>query len=271
MENCKIITIANQKGGTAKTTTCSNLGNALADMGYKVLLVDFDPQGNLSMSFGIEHPDELTFSMHNILSFILENENDEPLPPKSEYIVYGDKLDIIPYNNNLTLTEINLSNSNVVGGEYTLKELLEPLRSEYQYILIDTSPSLGKLTINALSACDDVIIPVSPQYWSATGLTDLLQSILRVKKKINPRITVAGILLTICDKRTNLFHEAKKLLDENYSERIRIFDTNIPNTVKVGEANYYSKSILIYEPNSKVALAYKAFAGEVSDNAGINE
>jgi len=265
MENCKIITIANQKGGTAKTTTACNLGHALADMGKRVLLVDFDPQGNLSMSFGIETPNALNFTMHNVITLLMDD-NDEPLPDKSEYIMHGDKLDIIPCNNSLTLSEINLSNSTVIGGENTLKELLEPLRSDYEYIIIDTNPSLGKLTINALAACDEVVIPVSPQFWSAKGLTDLIQSIFRIKKKINPAITVAGILLTICDERTILFREATRLINDSFDGKINIFNTHIPNTVKVGEANLYSQNILDYDANSKAALAYQSFAREVADN-----
>ena len=224
MENCKIVTIANQKGGTGKTTTARNLGNALADMGSRVLLVDFDPQSNLSMSLGIERPDELAVSMHDILTLVMDG---SPMPAKSEYIIRGDKLDIIPCNINLSVTEINLRDE--MGGEHTLKELLEPLRQDYHYIIIDTNPYLGLLTINALAACDEVIIPVSPQLWSATGLTDLLQTIFKVKRKINPRINVAGILLTICDERTRLFREAKSLLDEHYGGKIRIFDTHIPS------------------------------------------
>ena len=123
---------------------------------------------------------------------------------------------------------------------------------------------MGLLTINALAACDEVLIPVSPQLWSATGLTDLLQTIFKVKRKINPRISVAGILLTICDERTRLFREAKSLLDEHYGDRVKIFDTHIPNTVKVGEANYASRSIIEYDAHSKAAQAYSAFAREVS-------
>ena len=257
MAKCKIITIANQKGGTGKTTTACNLGYALAEQGYKILLVDFDPQANLSMSFGIERPDELPVTMHDILTLIMDG---EPLPERVGFIMQGAKLDIIPCNINLAVTEINLRNE--VGGEYTLSELLEPLRDGYDYIIIDTNPYLGMLTINALGACDEVIIPASPQLWSATGLTDLLQSIFKVKRKINPRIEVAGILLTICDTRTNLFREAKTLLEDFCGDRIRIFDTHIPSTVRVGEANYASRSILEHDATSKAATAYRAFATE---------
>ena len=201
--------------------------------------------------------------INNILTLVMDGET---LPDKNEYIIHGKKLNIIPCNINLSVTEINLRDE--MGGEHTLSELLEPLRADYNYIIIDTNPYLGLLTINALAACDEVIIPVSPQLWSATGLTDLLQTIFKVKRKINPRITVAGILLTICDERTRLFRDAKNLLDGHYGDKIKIFNTHIPNTVKVGEANYVSRSIMEYDANSKAAHSYTEFAKEVSENDG---
>jgi len=265
MSNCKITAVANQKGGVGKTSTTWNLGYALAKEGQRVLLCDFDPQSNLSMVFGIEQPEAITPSMHDILGAVLQNET---LPESAAYIQKSNKpgltLDIIPSNINLAAAEINLRDE--MGGEHTLSELLNPLRGEYEKILIDTNPYLGLLTINALAACDDVIIPVSPQLWSATGLTDLLQTITKVKRKINPKIEINGILLTLCDERTRLFKEAKALLDDNYGEKIKIFDTHIPNTIKVGEANYVSLSVVEHDPSNKAAIAYTNLAREVIGN-----
>ena len=270
MKTCKIFAVANQKGGTAKSTTACNLSNALASDGYRVLCVDMDPQANLSMSLGIERPDELTSTIHDILSLIMNNDNDGFLPDKSEYIIFGEKLDIIPSNIKLSLTEMNLRNE--LGSEHVLSELLESLRPDYDYMVLDTSPSIGKLTINALAACDSVIIPVSPQLWSATGLSDLLQTISKIKRKINPRIKIEGILMTMCDERTRLFRDTKAFLDDYCKNKIRIFATHIPSTVKVGEANYSSSSIMDFDPKSKAAVAYIEFAKEVvGDEPTFNE
>lgn len=258
----RIITIANQKGGTSKTTTAINLGNALAIAGEKVLLIDFDPQANLTLGFGIKEPDKLPLSINDILTMIMDSEE---LPEQSAYIKHGKNLDIIPSNSNLTAGELNLRDE--LGSERTLSALLEPLRKYYDYIIIDTNPYLGLLTINALTACDSVIIPVSPQLWSATGLTDLMSTIFKVQRKINPNIKIEGILLTMCDERTRLFKEVKGLLDEYYKGKVTIFDSQIPNTIKVGEANYFSRSILEFEPKSKASIAYANFAKEVLNNA----
>ena len=169
----------------------------------------------------------------------------------------NENLYYIPSNLHFAASEINLRNE--VGGEHILKEVLKPLKNNYDYCIIDTNPYLGMLTINALTACDEVIIPVSPQLWSAMGLTDLLSTIMKIKKKLNPKLNIMGILFTICDTRTNLFKEARSLVEENFGSKINIFKSYIPNTIKVGEANYSSKSIIEYEPNSKAAIAYKSF------------
>jgi len=262
MNECKIIAVANQKGGTAKTTTACNLSAALAESGCKVLAVDMDPQKNLSMSFGIDKADQLDFPMHDLLAVIMEG---GVVPDKCEYILNMGKAHLIPTDHNLTKTETSLRNE--PGGERILSELLDPLRIDYDYIVIDTSPSIGMLTKNALAACDSVIIPVSPQLWSATGLTDLLQTVYKIKRKINPNIRIEGILLTMCDERTRLYRDAKALLEEFCDGTIRIFNTRIPSTVSVGEANYNSVSISAFDAKSKAAIAYNELAKEVIGNA----
>jgi len=218
------------------------------------------------MGLGIGQPDELAMTMHEVLTLVSDGKD---LPDKHEYIQHNGNLDVIPSNINLSVTEINLRNE--LGGERALSELLEPLRVDYDYMVLDTSPSIGMLTINALAACDSVIIPVSPQLWSATGLTDLIQTISKIKRKINPRIKIEGILLTICDERTRLFRDAKALLDDFCKDRIRIFDTRIPSTVKVGEANYSSVSIIELDSKSKAAMAYSEFAKEVIVNVSSDK
>jgi len=203
--------------------------------------------------------------MSNLLTMLMKGEE---LPDSSRYIQKGNRhgmtLDLIPANQNLSVTEINLRDE--MGGEHTLTELLTPLREQYNYLILDTNPYLGLLTINALAAACEVIIPVSPQLWSATGLTDLLQTIFKVKRKINPKIAIGGILLTLCDERTRLYKDAKTLIDEAYGGKVHIYNTHIPNTVKVGEANYNSLSVMEHEPNGKASIAYKNFAKEVLNN-----
>ena len=173
---------------------------------------------------------------------------------------------IIPANSNLSLSEINLRDE--LGGERTLSELLEPLCCDYESIICDTNPYLGLLSINALAACNSVIIPVSPQLWSATGLTDLLQTIHKIKRKINPSIEIEGILMTMCDERTRLFRDTKALLDDYCTGNLRIFNTRIPHTVRVGEANYASASIIDFDAKCSAAIAYTQFAKEVMAHAG---
>lgn len=258
MKRARIITIANQKGGTGKTTTTFNLGNALMAQGKRVLLVDFDPQANLTRCCGIDNPDGIDTPLSDVINLVLDSSETVNV---HDYTREGKGLHILPSNINLSVTEVNLRNE--MGGDQILPEILDPLREDYDYILIDTSPYLGILTINALAACDSVIIPVNPELWSATGLTDLIKSILLAKKRINKRIQIEGVLLTMCDERTLLFREAVQLLEDTFGDQVKIFQSRIPRSTKVGRANFYSTSIFDFDVKNAAAASYLAFAKEV--------
>lgn len=261
MKQARIISIANQKGGVGKTTTAFNMAYALSNEGNKVLLLDFDPQGSLTLCVGIDNPDSLKTTILHLMNSSME---DEKLPDRREYIITRGNLDIIPCNIELSVVEVNLRDE--MGGEKTLSNILETYRNDYDYIIIDTSPSLGLLTINALAASDSVLITVNPQFLSAIGLKLLIKTIIKVKKRINPRLEVEGILMTMCDNRTKLYKDVYAMVDEAYKDNVRIFKTEIPTSVKVGEANLYGQSIIEYQPKSKVAMAYQNFAKELIGN-----
>jgi chromosome partitioning protein len=192
--------------------------------------------------------------------------DEEELPPKSEYIRRMGNADLISCCILLSVVDANLRSE--MGSEKLLANILDPLRSDYDYIIIDTSPSLGALTINALSAADTVIITVNPQLLAVMGLEDLTKTILKIKRRINPRIGFEGILLTMCDTRTNLYKEISAQVGEAYRSGMRIFDSQIPSSVKVGEANRYGMSVMEYDKKSKAGLAYMDFAKELSGYAG---
>jgi chromosome partitioning protein len=256
----KIIVVANQKGGTAKTTTSYNLGAALGALGRKALLVDVDPQANLTTLCGIDG-DSCTVTLHDLLMTVID---DNELPDKETYIVRRDVSgapDVIPGNINLSVAEIRLRDE--LGGEKTLSLLLDNFRDDYDYIILDTNPYLGLLTINALAAADKVVIPASPQLWSATGLTNLLEVIEKVRRKINPNIEVSGILITMAAMRTVLYRNVVELIEKHFeSSGIRIFDTRIPLSTRIGEANYYSQSVADFAGKEKAGESYLAFAKE---------
>ncbi len=256
----KIIAIVNQKGGVGKTTTTMNLGYALAEKGKKVLLVDFDPQSSLTICMGYDDPDGLPCTIAILMQHMME---DTELP--KEYVFHqqrnGISLDCIPCCLELSAIEVSLVNT--VCRESILKGILQEQKHKYDYIIVDCSPSLGMLTINALAAAQSVIIPVTPEYLSAKGLEILLKNILRVKRKINPSLEIEGILFTMYKERMRLTQTVEEIIRNTYEKEVPVFSVRIPCSIKVGESTLQSQTIMQYAASNKAAAAYQELAREV--------
>ncbi len=258
MSECRTIAIANQKGGVGKTTTAFSLGVALTKEGKSVLLVDADPQGDLTTYMGVYDQDNLPITISTLIERTI---NDNQVNAEEAILHHSEGVDLIPSNINLSMTEVNLFNA--MCRENAMRNSLKELKEKYDYIIIDCMPSLSMITTNALATADEVIIPVQSQYLSAKGMGNLLNTISKVKAHINNDLTVGGILLTLVDRRTNLPKTIKSEIEDNYGNIVKIYDTQIPIAIKTAESTSRGKSIFAYDKNSSVALAYSQFAKEV--------
>lgn len=257
----KIIGVINQKGGVGKTTTAVNLGVGLATKDKKVLLIDFDPQGSLTIHLGQQRPEKLSNTIAELLQRVID---EAPLDAGEGILQHAEGVSFIPANRNLTGMEATLIGA--MSGETVLQQFLEQIDESYDYIIIDCLPSLGMLAVNALTAVDSLLIPVQPQYLDIKGLEELLRTYGKVRKRLNPALTIEGILLTMVNPRTNMTKAIIQSLQDAYSQQVRIYDTHIPIAVSAKEASSQGISIFAYDPAGKVATAYMQLVEEVVES-----
>lgn len=254
----KVIALSNQKGGVTKTTTTINLGIALAREGKRVIIVDCDAQSSMSIALGIEQPDELDVTLADIMRGVIE---DKPLPEGYGVHHHEEGIDFVPASIDLSGVELQLTT--LMSRERVLRDYIDSIKDKYDYVLLDCTPSLGMMTVNALSAADSVIIPSTARYLSAKGFELLLGTIAKVRRQVNPKLKVDGILFTMVDRRTNLAKDIIGIVRQHYGTSVRVFETEIPHSVKAAESAEHGRSIFQHDKNGKVAQAYAALAKEV--------
>lgn len=258
LSESKIMAICNQKGGVGKTVTTVNLGIGLARKGKRVLLCDVDAQGSLTASLGYQRPDQIETTLASVMAHII---SDEPLIPGEGIIHHEEGIDLLPANIELSGLEVTLVNT--MSRETILREYLNSIRDQYDVILLDCCPSLGMLTINALAAADEVLVPTQVHFLSIKGMEQLIRTISNVKRKINPGLEIAGVLITMADMRTNYSRDIIDLLRSTYGSKLRIFDSIIPLSIRAAETSAEGRSIYLHDPAGKVSAAYAALTREV--------
>lgn len=257
-KGCRVIAIANQKGGVGKTTTTCNLGIGLVKKGKNVLVIDADAQGSLTASLGFPEPDKLEVTLANVL---VNQMNEEEMKADYGILKQEEGIDLMPGNIELSGLEVSLIH--VMSRELILRSYVDHVKEQYDYILIDCMPSLGMITINALACADSVLIPVQAAYLPVKGLEQLIQTIGKVKRQINPSLEIEGILLTMVDSRTNYARDITNLLIEQYGNQVKIFPSKIPVSVRVAESPAEGVSIYRHDPKGKVASAYQSLTEEI--------
>ena len=260
MSNCKVIALTNQKGGVGKTTTAVNLGVSLAKQGKTVLLVDADAQANLTMALGYTKTDNLPITLSDIMQDIIDGKS---VDVQESILHTGEGVDLLPSCVELAGVETTLIDTK--NRESVLKACISEVKKNYDYVLIDCMPALGMLTINGLAAADSVIIPNQPHYFSIKGLEQLLRSVSKVKQQINPNLRIDGILMTMVMPRTKITQTVISTVKNAYGRNIKIFDTQIPFSIRAVEATAEGKSIFSYDKSGKIAAAYEQFGKEVAD------
>jgi len=258
MPECKTIAVSHEKGGTAKTTTAVSLGIGLARQGKKVLLVDADPQGDLTKCLGIADPQELTCTLATAMNATIAGEDFDP---HSVILRHTEGVEFIPANPSLAATETTLVNA--MDREYVLRDYLGLIKDEYDYVLIDCRPSLGLTVINALTAADSVIIPVQAHALAAADMDGLFKTVGRIRQRANPGLKIDGIVMTMVDNRTNLARQTIRDVRERYGSVVRVFNAEIPYAVRAAEVPSKGQSIYSYDPEGKVSKAYERLTREV--------
>ncbi|GHV32875.1 sporulation initiation inhibitor Soj [Clostridia bacterium] len=254
----KTILVAARKGGVGKTTTAVSLGIGLARQGSKVLLIDADSQHSLTASLGVKEPEKLKVTLASVISEII---GESGIDTAAGIFRHSEGVDFLPSNS--TLTGIELALAPLIGRETILRQYIETVKQNYDYVIIDTAPTLDLLTINALAAADSVIIPVCPKFLDALGLEQLLKAVAQIRRQINPKLAVEGILLTMVDRRASHTREIVSLVENAYGGNIRIYSEQIPRSVRVSEASAEGVSIYTRDPRGKVAAAYESLVREV--------